>query len=607
MNGRWLLKFVTVAIAAWFATPSAYAQIDVYWLPEGEDAWEVDENWQSAIGNFIPDAAFDDTAIIDNGGTAVVDAGVTSPAGVEVGPGTVVIRAGGNLTVIDGFLGTTNGHVIVGQGAAGTLRVVDGGTLVAEAIQSNSNGSLIAASGSSVVTSNGIATLNGTTRISGPDVVFSVADDLVLGGTYAPEITSTTHSALSAGGTARLSGSLQVEFRGVTPSAGDAWDLVDASRILGRFSSVELVGDKMPGQRMRVEVVPGGANGTIARAAVDNALVLSIDRDTGAATISNPAGGPDIRIDGYSILSPSGALNIAAWNSLTDQGMPDWREAASGATSLNELKAVGGSDITASDTLSLGNVYSPAPSEFGVEIADAVLEYTGPSGETVIGDVVYTGATFNNLVLQVDPKTGESELRNTSPFDVEIEGYSILSASGALDTTGWNSLHDQGIATWIEAAPQADGLSELLAVGTEAMPSGRSIHLGSLFDTAGSHDLTFEFLLAGDAEPTSGVVVFEELLTPIVNGDYNGNGRVEQADLDLVLLNWGDPFGTLPTEWINERPISGIVDQAELDGVLLNWGSTAAGGRGSGPVPEPASGVILLSAILCTFLTYRQC
>jgi hypothetical protein len=77
-------------------------------------------------------------------------------------------------------------------------------------------------------------------------------------------------------------------------------------------------------------------------------------------------------------------------------------------------------------------------------------------------------------------------------------------------------------------------------------------------------------------------------------GDYNGNGAVEQADLDLVLLNWGLP-GT-PGDWVNDLP-EGNIDQAELDGVLLNWGSTAAlGAFGTAGVPEPSAAVLAMLA-----------
>jgi hypothetical protein len=81
-------------------------------------------------------------------------------------------------------------------------------------------------------------------------------------------------------------------------------------------------------------------------------------------------------------------------------------------------------------------------------------------------------------------------------------------------------------------------------------------------------------------------------------GDYDGNGQVEQADLDLVLLNWGEDAAAVPDAWINHRP-TGIVDQAELDLVLLNWGNASPIGAASAAVPEPMawSLALLLSTV----------
>ncbi len=77
--------------------------------------------------------------------------------------------------------------------------------------------------------------------------------------------------------------------------------------------------------------------------------------------------------------------------------------------------------------------------------------------------------------------------------------------------------------------------------------------------------------------------------TPTIPGDFNGNGQVEQGDLDLVLQNWGtvvDPVSPLPG-W-NKRQPFGTVDQAELDQVLQHWGNVAAPGGAMAGVPEPA-------------------
>jgi hypothetical protein len=84
----------------------------------------------------------------------------------------------------------------------------------------------------------------------------------------------------------------------------------------------------------------------------------------------------------------------------------------------------------------------------------------------------------------------------------------------------------------------------------------------------------------------------------VLPGDYSGNGLVEQADLDLVLGNWGADANDVPATWINDPP-EGFVDQAELDKVLGNWGRMSAGRSGGAGVPEPATWVLLTIAGGC--------
>jgi hypothetical protein len=70
---------------------------------------------------------------------------------------------------------------------------------------------------------------------------------------------------------------------------------------------------------------------------------------------------------------------------------------------------------------------------------------------------------------------------------------------------------------------------------------------------------------------------------PMLPGDYNGSGLVEQADLDLVLTNWGRSATPPPANWIHDLP-TGAIDQGELDAVLINWGRSTAGFQ-SPPAP----------------------
>jgi hypothetical protein len=58
---------------------------------------------------------------------------------------------------------------------------------------------------------------------------------------------------------------------------------------------------------------------------------------------------------------------------------------------------------------------------------------------------------------------------------------------------------------------------------------------------------------------------------PPLPGDYDGSGLVEQADLDLVLANWGASADEPIPGWTHDSP-DGVIDQHELDAVFLNWG-----------------------------------
>ena len=76
-------------------------------------------------------------------------------------------------------------------------------------------------------------------------------------------------------------------------------------------------------------------------------------------------------------------------------------------------------------------------------------------------------------------------------------------------------------------------------------------------------------------------------------GDFNTDGQVEQADLNLLLQGWGDDY--VPSTWT--ATFDGLLDQNELNDLLGNWGvgvEGAAAPLGGADVPEPATVVTLL-------------
>ncbi len=86
---------------------------------------------------------------------------------------------------------------------------------------------------------------------------------------------------------------------------------------------------------------------------------------------------------------------------------------------------------------------------------------------------------------------------------------------------------------------------------------------------------------------------------PALPGDYDNSGLVDQADLDLVLQNWGmmTDGRTRIEGWVADLP-RGLVEQTELDRVLQNWGDALAPPSKVNAVPEPGMGTLGISVAL---------
>jgi hypothetical protein len=120
-------------------------------------------------------------------------------------------------------------------------------------------------------------------------------------------------------------------------------------------------------------------------------------------------------------------------------------------------------------------------------------------GESFIDDVVI-GTSWNDVAtltvprldLQVNTTSGVVTLVNNTGVDIDLAYYEILSESGALNVTGWNSLDDQNTdaAAWLENNPTANALRESnLTDSTTLTAGGGSLSLGAAFVTSGEHDL----------------------------------------------------------------------------------------------------------------------
>ncbi|MEM7624784.1 MAG: PEP-CTERM sorting domain-containing protein [Planctomycetota bacterium] len=102
----------------------------------------------------------------------------------------------------------------------------------------------------------------------------------------------------------------------------------------------------------------------------------------------------------------------------------------------------------------------------------------------------------------------------------------------------------------------------------------------------------------GDGTPVVGNLIADAVITvgevsAPITGDFSDDGFVGQADLNLILLNFGSnvvPPGYNPAAQASGGPFDGLVGQNELNDVLLNFGNSGAAVT---TIPEPTSLALL--------------
>jgi hypothetical protein len=584
---------------------SATAQTNVDWLNNETGDWNDFSNW---AGGFIPSREFDEVAVIANGGTAflnspVVDQGAdTAAAGISISNGTLEIRSGGLLEVRPGAT-AGNGAIAIGGAGVGQLTVLGGGGLSAESLSmAGPAATSLNLSGNAVLDIIGSASLVRTTRIAGPDVTFNVGGDLTIGQSFIAEVTSPSlHSAIAVAGDLVIQNgaTLQLDLGGGTPAFGDSWTLVSgASSVNGRFAAID--GPAL-NSGLGYRQSTAGGNLTVS---VGSVLTLSIDRTTGAAAISNSVGTVDLAL--YAIGSSGGHLTPSTWDSFADTGFDDggWLQGApngGNANGLAEARLAGFSTFSAGQSQSIGEVLNTVPLPFGQERDDVTFDYLEPgSREFSSGVVEYTGAR-NNLVLVVDPSTGQAVLQNQSTYDVDMRLYSITSSAGSLMHdplaavgSGWDSLAETGAdgGAWLRGAGSSSVLAEARASGALRVNSGDIIALGSPFGIGGVQDLEFQFLLEGETSARLGVVEYGAIpITGSTSGDFNGDGIVDAADYTV----WRDNLGA-PDEsaFINGSGNGGGIDSSDYTLWRANFGNQLSGSLVASSVPEPTGMVVVV-------------
>lgn len=343
-------------------------------------------------------------------------------------------------------------------------------------------------------------------------------------------------------------------------------------------------------------------------------LQLLVDWRTGETSIAN-IGELTLAIDGYTITSPEGRLNPAngAWRSLQDQGLAGWDEADNSHSGrITEFKTVGSQLFAPGTRLPIGRpVTITPPAKFGDKVDDTVnltFEYALANGEIEQGGIraAIGGDVVNNLVMTINPVTGDVGIRNASPFfDVSIAAYTIASSEGKLKhATGWRSLADQSLPGWDEADNSSPSrVTEFNPASDIHLAEGATVlHLGRLLDVSGGaidlDSLQFEFLLS-NGETLEGVIQLAEVGAA---GDFTLDGNVDGSDFLAWQRSLGSTVAVAGAGADGNR--NGVIDAGDLAVWRSNFGSVGSE-TATASVPEPAS-CVLAATLLALGFSSRQ-
>ena len=244
----------------------------------------------------------------------------------------------------------------------------------------------------------------------------------------------------------------------------------------------------------------------------------------------------------------------------------------------------------------LGSYNTSSSSRF-----DGWMEHFRISDEVLDVEDFLETPVVPEAMLTVNTVTGLVTLTNNSGIDLAMDAYRLTSDNDTLNPSGWTSLDSKnldGVGAWTELGSTTAELSEGFLGGSSIIASPATISFGTVYAGMGSEDatLTFEYHSPGDSVFRDIEIVFVD--DPGLQGDFNNDGIVDQADYTL----WRNNLGNADESAIgsNGDGANGV-DVADYQIWKANFGLSIPGSlatQTSQAVPEPASAMLALIGVV---------
>ena len=253
---------------------------------------------------------------------------------------------------------------------------------------------------------------------------------------------------------------------------------------------------------------------------------------------------------------------------------------------------------------------------------DGLLQLRRLADGTVLFDDLAVATTWETatslaiprLDLEVSDTSGVATLVNNTGIDFDFDYYEITSADGALVTTEFDGVEEQG---WVTNSATESLIVESNLSASTSLAAGAELVLGRIVDPTNEPELTVR-LATTDSLMNLVNVDFVEGGGETICGDFDLDGDIDSADRTIQTVGWtgaiNDGSG-MATFANGDCDGDGDVDTADATGLIANWTGALEGALpasvesyelSSTVVPEPRASLVLTLSVLLGIALWRR-